>query len=94
MIYAASMDASGTWKNHGYVLREGFHLSYPNVFRARNTAFMLPETTSSDKVILYRARRLPDDWVPETVLVNEPLLDLVLISGEDGFLSLGTTPDY
>lgn len=94
VIHAASMDASGTWKNHGCVLREGFHLSYPNVFRVSNTIYMLPETASSGKVILYRSRRFPDDWVPEKVLVNEPLLDPVLISREHGYLLLGTTPDY
>jgi hypothetical protein len=46
----------------------GRHLSFPYVFGHEGETFMIPESLSDGTVTLYRARRFPDDWVPEKVL--------------------------
>jgi hypothetical protein len=58
------------WEFHGSVLREPLHLSYPCVFEHGGQTWMIPETSADHTVRLYRARRFPDDWVPERVLLR------------------------
>jgi hypothetical protein len=50
------------WRYQGVVLREPFHLSYPQVFRWRDDFFMIPETGRASAVRVYRAVRFPDRW--------------------------------
>lgn len=45
------------------VLSVGAHLSYPCVFEHAGRVYMVPESSSLGNVMLFRARRFPDDWV-------------------------------
>lgn len=58
---ATSPDAR-RWSYRGVVLREDFHLSYPNVFHHQGEDYMVPETNDIRQVRLYRAARWPDRW--------------------------------
>ncbi|MFC4255560.1 formyl transferase [Altererythrobacter xixiisoli] len=53
---------------HGPVLREDWHLSYPQVFEHAGELWMLPEACASGKLTLYRARSFPWHWEPYAVL--------------------------
>lgn len=44
------------------VLREPWHLSYPNVFEADGAIWMLPEANRSGTLTLYRADDFPTGW--------------------------------
>ena len=44
------------------MLREPFHLSYPQVFEAEGGVFMIPESARAGGVRLYRASPFPDQW--------------------------------
>lgn len=69
------------------VLRESFHLSFPNVFSWKGNWYMLPETKGSQQVRLYRAKHFPDSWELDTVLLDQvSLVDHALYPVEDGFL--------
>ncbi|WP_438383927.1 formyl transferase [Asaia sp. BMEF1] len=46
------------------VLREPWHLSYPQIVQAEGSFWMLPEAHRSGTQTLYRAERFPDRWVP------------------------------
>lgn len=46
------------------VLREPWHLSYPQVFEADGDYWMLPEAHRSGALTLYRAAAFPDLWEP------------------------------
>lgn len=65
--------------NYNYdrvVLKENFHLSYPQVFEYKNEFYMLPETTQSGNVLLYKAHNFPYDWrVNDTLIKNTKLKD-------------------
>ena len=90
-IWAHSMDAHGAWINHGQVLKEDFHLSYPQVFLHDGKVWMIPETASSGKVWLYTADPCPNKWRKVRVLIDEPLLDPSIIFQPEGIFLLGTT---
>ena len=46
----------------GTVLKEKFHLSYPQVFKYKNEYYMLPESQAANNVILYKAKNFPYEW--------------------------------
>lgn len=55
------------WEKNGFtpwkkVICESFHMSYPNVFLWHNEIYMLPETSESRKLLLYKAIRFPEKW--------------------------------
>ena len=52
------------------VLEEPWHLSYPFVFTHAGQIWMIPESSEAKRIILYRAERFPDRWVPEATLVD------------------------
>ena len=93
-IHAQSMDASGRFTNLGLVLKEPFHLSYPQVFSYDGSVWMIPEAAASGKVWLYRAEDFPGGWVKERVLIDEVLVDTSLVVQEDGIYLLGTTRSH
>src|SRR6185436_11947792 len=65
---AHSVDAV-TWRYGGAVLREPFHLSYPNVFSAGDEWLMTPEALEAPGVLLYRADEFPRRWSLDRVLL-------------------------
>jgi hypothetical protein len=44
------------------VLKENFHLSFPNVFSHNGDLFMLPETRQNNTISLYKNVSFPDKW--------------------------------
>jgi hypothetical protein len=81
------------WNYERIVLREPFHLSYPYVFKWRDTIYMIPETRRAEAVRLYRAVRFPFEWRLERELLQGAFVDSSavrfdetwwLFVGEDG----------
>lgn len=79
-IGLASSDDGVLWRYERIVLREPFHLSYPQVFRWEGEWYMVPETMGAREVRLYRARRFPDLWEGAgTLLSGEGYVDPTLV---------------
>lgn len=58
------------------VLREPWHLSYPQVFEHDGEVWMLPEAHRSGALTLYRAAPFPDAWEPVVRLeLDTPAID-------------------
>lgn len=72
-----------TWKYRQVVLREKFHLSYPQVFIHNSEFFMLPETAELDRVILYKATNFPYEWQVECELLEGKYLDPSIVYFND-----------
>lgn len=70
------------------VIREKFHLSYPNVFEWDGQMYMVPESSRARKLLLYKAADFPTRWTLETVLLdNVELVDnSLLICGGNRYL--------
>lgn len=71
------------------VIERAGHLSYPFVFAREGEVWMIPESSSERKLILYRARDFPLRWEEAAVLLdNIELHDATLHEAEDGMLVL------
>jgi hypothetical protein len=57
------------------VLDRPYHLSYPCVFRANSSIYMIPESAENGTVELYRCTRFPDRWMLESTLLELPAVD-------------------
>jgi hypothetical protein len=76
---AASDDAGATWRYDAVVLREPFHLSYPQVIAADGEVYMVPETRQAGAVRLYRAEDFPRRWRHVATLLEGPYADATLV---------------
>jgi flagellar basal body rod protein FlgC len=90
-IWAQSMDKQGAWICHGQVLKEDFHLSYPQVFVCNGIIYMIPETAMSGQVWLYTTSKFPYEWEKKMVLIDEPLVDPSIVMMSDGIYLFATT---
>jgi hypothetical protein len=94
-IWVHSMTPSGDWISHGCILREEFHLSYPQVFEHGGRVYMIPEASHSGRLFLYAAVEFPGKWECCATLLTDPLLDPTLFIHDDGtFMLFGTTRSY
>ena len=57
------------------VFEDACHHSYPFVFRHEHAWYMIPETSASSQVRLYRASAFPEKWELCQVLLSEPAVD-------------------
>ena len=83
IAFATSQDGFD-WRYQRVVLREPFHLSYPQVFPWRNDFYMIPETGRAKAIRLYRATRFPDRWSHvATLLEGGRFVDSTVFHFED-----------
>lgn len=71
------------WDYQQVVLREEFHLSYPQVFIIDDEIFMLPETSEANRVLLYKAKQFPFQWEIACELFEGNFLDPSIVKYED-----------
>lgn len=75
----------------GTVLKEKFHLSYPQVFEYKQKYYMIPESQGSNQVLLYKAHQFPYDWkVCDTLLKDIKLKDPTIYLSDTLNILLGT----
>src|SRR5258708_31961710 len=53
------------------IVEEDYHLSYPCVVSDRGEYFLVPESSKTRTVQLFRATRFPFEWKKETVLMED-----------------------
>jgi hypothetical protein len=76
VIDVIRFDAGLTPTHRRTVLREPWHLSYPQVFEAEGEVWMAPEAHRSGALTLYRAADFPDRWEPAVRLeLDTPAID-------------------
>lgn len=76
VIDLVEMTADLTPAGRRTVLREPWHLSYPQVFEAEGEVWMAPEAHRSGALTLYRAAQFPDVWEPAVRLeLDSPAVD-------------------
>lgn len=68
------------------VIKESFHLSFPNVFSHDSKLFMIPESSDCQKVLLYQCNSFPFEWSLTRNIVDEvKLVDIVWMNRFDKF---------
>jgi hypothetical protein len=87
---ATSVDGH-KWNYGKIVLREKYHLSYPQVFNYKGEIFMLPETAEANRVLLYKAKKFPFEWEVAGELFSGRLLDPSIVNyNEKWWIFAGT----
>lgn len=77
------------WEQLGPVIKEQFHMSFPNVFRQNDCWYMLPETGASKQIRLYKSVDFPMKWTLATVILdNINSADPILIQKEGVYYML------
>lgn len=74
------------------IIKENFHLSFPMIFEWNNVLYMMPETSTANKQVLYRCVEFPYRWeVATEILSGRQLVDIVVIGqNENEILFLGS----
>jgi hypothetical protein len=70
IISAAAFGREGPLETPRPVLELPYHLSYPFVFAREGHAWMVPESSASGTIDLFRATRFPGGWIKEATLVS------------------------
>ncbi|MEH7076817.1 glucosamine inositolphosphorylceramide transferase family protein [Neobacillus drentensis] len=66
------------------VINEPFHMSYPFVFDIKNKIYMIPETSSNNRLLLYESVDFPNEWKLSKVLMdNIELSDATTLKLQD-----------
>ena len=68
------------WK---VILKEPFHLSYPNVFEHNGIIYMIPESYVANEIRLYKSTMFPTDWEFVTALSDACAVDSTMIKSDD-----------
>ena len=69
-ITLLQIDKNGNIQNSKKILEKSYHLSYPFVFKFRNTYYMIPETHSNHTIELYECTDFPYTWKFSKNLMN------------------------
>jgi hypothetical protein len=78
IAFATSPDGR-RWEYGRVVLREPFHLSYPQVLQSGDQVYMVPESARAGGVRLYRADPFPHHWALECTLIEGAFYDPSLV---------------
>ena len=66
------------------VIKEDFHMSYPNVFQYNDSVYMIPETRKGRQIRLYKAVEFPYKWELDTVLLdNIEAVDSTILTNDN-----------
>lgn len=81
---AYSKYQNGKWSKIRNVIRSAHHMSYPFIFRQNNEIFMIPETSQSKQIFLYRAIDFPDRWeITDSIFCDIEALDTTIYYNDE-----------
>ena len=84
LLVAEWDESKKSFTNPQEILREPYHLSYPNVFKVDGKWYMIPETHENGTVDLYEAETFPTKWKKiRTMLSDIKAFDATLYRKED-----------
>jgi hypothetical protein len=91
---ATSVDGF-TWEYNEIVLDESFHLSYPYIFKWNENYYMIPETSRTKSIRLYKATHFPTQWTfIKTLMQGETFTDPSIFQySSKWWLFADTSPD-
>ena len=90
----ATSENGWDWTYERIVISESFHLSYPYVFKNNNSFYMIPETTKTNSVRLYKAVEFPHNWKFVTKLLNGYHVDPSIFKTDELWFLLTETKKY
>lgn len=81
------------WKQ---IIVEDYHLSYPFIFKFKDDVYIIPESSESQSLYVYKAINFPNKWEKITILKNDvKWVDTTLINIKDNYYAFTTdVSDY
>lgn len=70
-ISAVELFEDRSYKILGEVIKEPFHLSFPYIFEYKNELYMVPESTASNSIRLYKCIEFPLKWEYQKDLLKD-----------------------
>jgi len=70
-ISVLELDSNGLMTGYHPVIVQGYHMSYPFIFRLDEDYFMIPETASNNTIELYRCTSFPDIWEFDRIMMKD-----------------------
>ena len=83
-LRAMELGPNGALESPRTILDLPYHLSYPFVFEYEGSTYLLPEMSLEGRLELYRAVRLPYEWVLDRVIMDDAHLIDATIAQIDG----------
>lgn len=77
----------------GKALEEDFHLSFPNLFYHNKEIYMVPETSETSQIRLYKCTKFPLEWRLEEILLKGKSCVDPLLFKKDGIWFLFVNED-
>lgn len=74
-----------------FVIEEDFHLAFPYVFTVGGDIYLLPDSSSISKIIIYKALSFPYIWQKAELLCDSFSCDTVIVFSDKGMHSLVTS---
>lgn len=76
-------------KKINVVIKEPFHMSFPFIFQMNDSFYMMPETSATNDLRLYKAVSFPFEWKLEKIILKDrKLVDSVLFSKNNSWFLL------
>lgn len=80
------------WSHWKVIIKQTYHMSFPYVFLWENEIYLIPETSETKTVELYKADKFPYKWKKiKTILKNVTLTDTIVINNKNNSLDVLTT---
>jgi len=94
VVSSIEVDERGKVGPARVVLDTGSHLSYPFIFEAEGEVWMMPESSTVNRLELYRAVAYPDKWELDSVLLdNVEISDATIFEHEGEWWMMATVRD-
>ena len=93
-IGLATSDDGINWRYEQIILRESFHLSYPYVFRDKETYYMMPECHTEEGVSVYKAVEFPCEWKKSRVALKGTFCDSSIVYFADKWWLFACSEPY
>ena len=80
------IDRKGNYSKPEIVLDKDYHLSYPFIFKEKDTFYMIPETRANNSIELYKCIEFPNKWELEKTLMDDvQAVDTTILKKDDTF---------
>ena len=94
-ISVIEIDKNENQKIYEKIIDEDFHTSFPFIFNYRNNYYMIPETSTTNSIRLYKCTHFPDKWnFCYDLISNINCADTIIIEREGYFYLLTSTSYY
>lgn len=83
-ISAIKIQNDGTYEIVPDIIKEQFHLSFPYIFEYQNQLYMVPESSLSNSIRLYKCTQFPDKWeYQHDIMQNVNAVDSMIFKHND-----------